>query len=77
MGDFLAVSNDRKTIHIWSMGSCIKKSKEINIQNNNINNNITVGKNEDKKIENEIEEELPENPSGFFLKMKEVLPKLD
>jgi hypothetical protein len=50
------------------MGSCIKKSKEIKIQNNNINNNINVGKNEDKNIENEIEEELPENPSGFFFK---------
>ena len=67
-GKFLAVTSDRKTIHIWSMGSCIKKSKEIKIQNNNINNNINVGKNEDKNIENKIEEELPENPSGFFFK---------
>ena len=56
-GKFLAVTSDRKTIHIWSMGSCIKKSKEIKIQNNNINN-----------IENKFEEELPENPNGFFLK---------
>ena len=71
-GKFLAVTSDRKTIHIWSMGSSMKKSKEIKIKTNitNINN-----KTEEKNIENKIDD-LPQNPSGFFSKSEESFAKV-
>ena len=71
-GKFLAVTSERKTIHIWSMGSSLKKSKEIQIQNNIIN---ITNKNEEKNKENKIED-LPQNPSGFFSNNEESFAKV-
>ena len=60
-GNFLAITSDRKTIHIWSMGSSIKKSKEIKIKaqqnnNNNINNNNINNNNDNNNNINKVEE---------------------
>ena len=65
-GKFLAATSDRGTIHIWSMGSSIKKMKETNEINNddsisNENNNVNH--------DNEIiinQDDLPENKSSIF-----------
>ena len=70
-GKFLAVTSDRKTIHIWSMGSSLKKSKEIKIQNNN-----NIIKTEEINTETINENDLPQNPSGFFSKSEESFAKV-
>ena len=66
----LAATSDRGNIHIWAMGSLIKKMKERNEikEDDNIitvdiinNNNININ-----EISNVNQDDLPENKSSIF-----------
>ena len=71
-GKFLAATSDRGTIHIWSMGSSIKKMKETNeIKGDDSimsgDNNVSHDNNNDNNNNLIVnQDDLPENKSSIF-----------
>ena len=72
LSNFLAVTSDRGTVHIWSMGGVLEKLEKEDIINKN--NEINNDKKDEEKNENKINEErdtikgenLPRNKKVMF-----------
>ena len=80
LNNFLAVTSDRGTVHIWSLGGIVDKIKNIEIElredkekkedekNDNEIKIKIINENNDKEIKNEINiiENLPRNKKVMF-----------
>ena len=63
---FIAVCSSRKTIHIWSMGSSMKKLKEKENESLGSSQNTETPENNMKDNNNEINDNLPQNRKSIL-----------
>ena len=75
--NYLAVSSDRGTIHIWSMKGIFQQLIDINKKNSN-DFFIDIEKNDEDKIKNEIKDnnKLPKNKTSFFSKNEKSFARI-
>ena len=63
---YMAVCSSRKTIHIWSMGSSMKKMKEKESNSLKSSENSEMEENNVNEENNKIDENLPQNKKSIW-----------